>query len=106
MKTSTEEDKKELLEDTKSLAQWLGELKWLVFYDFRKLKCPEDTLKYNYTYERVNEYLARRGYRYIERSVFDRLKDEAAALKAESSNTVAQKWRYGQMQNSLLIFLM
>ncbi len=77
--------------DVKSLAQWLGGLKWLVFYDFRKLSCPEDTLKFEYTYDRVNEYLARKEYRYIERSVFDRLKEEAAVLKDEPTNTVAQK---------------
>ncbi len=79
--------------DAKSLAQWLGGLRFMVVYDPRKLKTRDDTILYDYAYERMNEYLARQGYRYVERDVFDRLKGEAIKIIGADTSTIdyAQK---------------
>jgi len=74
--------------DAKSLAQWLGGLRFMVVYDPRKLKTSEDTILYNYAYERMNEYLARNGYRYVEKDVFDRLKNEAIKLIGADTSSI------------------
>ncbi len=74
--------------DAKSLAQWLGGLRFMVVYDPRKLKTREDTVLYDYAYERMNEYLARQGYRYVERDVFDRLKGEAIKIIGADTSTI------------------
>lgn len=77
-----------LEQDAKSLAQWLGGLRFMTVYDPRKLKTREDTMLYNYAYERVNEYLARHDYRYIERAVFDRFKDEVTKLMGADTSSL------------------
>jgi len=74
--------------DAKSLAQWLGGLRFMTVYDPRKLKTKDDTVLYDYAYERMNEYLARQGYRYVERSVFDRLKNEAVKIIGADTSTM------------------
>lgn len=74
--------------DAKTLAQWLGGLRFMVAYDPRKLKTKDDTVLYDYAYERMNEYLARQGYRYVERSVFDRLKNEAVKIIGADTSTM------------------
>ena len=74
--------------DAKSLAQWLGGLRFMVVYDPRKLRTHEDTILYEYAYERMNEYLARQGYRYVEREVFDRLKGEAIKLLGKDTSAI------------------
>ena len=74
--------------DAHSLAQWLGGLRFMVVYDPRKLRTYDDTVLYDYAYERLNEYLARQGYRYVERSVFDRLKDEAIKIVGADTLTI------------------
>jgi hypothetical protein len=74
--------------DTRSLAQWLGGLRFMTIYDPRKLKTRQDTIIYNYAYERMNEYLARQGYRYVEKDVFERLKGEAIRLVGADTSTI------------------
>lgn len=74
--------------DAKSLAQWLGGLRFMVVYDPRKLKTHKDSILYDYAYERMNEYLARQGYRYVEREVFDRLKGEAIKIIGADTSTI------------------
>jgi len=66
--------------DAKSLAQWLGGMRFLVAYDPGKPKSAEEIESFEYARERINEYLARQGFRYIERNVFDRLKEEAVKI--------------------------
>ncbi len=71
--------------DVKLLADAIGGVRFLVMYDNRKVdsKMVGD---YDYAVERVNEYLASNGYRYIEKSRFEELQKEAMNLM-ESSDT-------------------
>ncbi len=78
--------------DAKTLQSSLGGFRIMAFYDLRKVTTPADSENYAYAYERTNEFLSRNGLRYVERSVFDRLKQEAEALFPDTVNplTVAQ----------------
>jgi hypothetical protein len=78
-----------LEQDSKSLAQWLGGLRFMVVYDPRKVQTAQDSFRFGYAYERMNEYLARHGYRYVERDVFDRLKGEAVKLVGADTSTIS-----------------
>jgi hypothetical protein len=79
---------KPLETDAKSLAQWLGGLRFMVVYDPRKIRTSQDKELYDYAYERMNEYLARKGYRYIEKAVFDRLKEEAVKIAGADISSI------------------
>jgi hypothetical protein len=71
---------KQMDADAKSLAQWLAGLRFMVVYDPDEPRPAEDVGLFKYATERVNEYLSRHGFRYIEKNVFDRLKDEAVKI--------------------------
>jgi len=77
---------KVLDEDVKSLAQWLGGMQFLVFYDPRELP-KKDIALYQYAYDRFNEKLKSRQYRYVERMNFENLSttEEVKSLKEEVS---------------------
>ncbi|HIE05480.1 MAG TPA: hypothetical protein EYP58_01630 [bacterium (Candidatus Stahlbacteria)] len=79
--------------DARSLAQWLGGLRFMVIYDPRRVKTAQDTMLYEYACERMCEYLSREGYRYVEKRVFDRLKDEAVKIIGADTSSInyAQK---------------
>ncbi len=78
--------------DSKSLAQSLGGLRFMVIFDPRKIANKADSIKYNYCYEKANEFLSRAKYRHIEKESFDNTKEEAIKLsdKDTSSMTFAQ----------------
>lgn len=61
---------KVLEKNVKSLAQWLGGLQFLVFYDPRDVS-QENLQYYEYSYSRLNEQLKKREYRYVEKNAFD-----------------------------------
>jgi hypothetical protein len=71
--------------DAKLLAEAIGGVRFLVMYDPRKVK-SEEVANYDFAVERINEYLARNGYRYIEKSRFEELQKEAMNLM-EASDT-------------------
>lgn len=62
--------------DMQLLSKAIGGVRFLVMYDARKVK-PEDKPYYDYAVERINEFLAERKYRYIE-------KERSAALLKEA----------------------
>lgn len=78
--------------DARSLFGQLGGFRIMVYYDYRVPRLERELANYDYAYARVNEYLARNRIRYVERSVFERLRNEARALFTEQtpSMTVAQ----------------
>jgi hypothetical protein len=79
---------KQVEADARSLAQWLGGLRFLVVYDPDEPKTAEDVELYEYSRERINEYLARHGFRYIEKNVFDRLKEEAVKIAGADLSSI------------------
>ncbi|HNV95183.1 MAG TPA: hypothetical protein PKG63_01815, partial [Bacteroidales bacterium] len=62
--------------DMQLLSKAIGGVRFLVMYDARKVK-PEEKPYYDYAVERINEFLAERKYRYIE-------KERSAALLKEA----------------------
>lgn len=57
--------------DVKKLTQALGGMRILVFYDFGKVKSAQDSTLYEFACDRVEEYLSRNKYRYVNRNHFD-----------------------------------
>jgi len=94
VKLEAEVSKSALEADAKNLAQQLGGLRFLVLYDPRQHNTNE-LAYYDYTYERMNEKLADKKYRYIEKSRFDELKEESFKIldekKDKSEATFIQK---------------
>lgn len=68
--------------DLSLLAKSIGGIRFLVMYDEKSI-LPEEVLNYDFTIERINEYLAGKGYRYIEKKRFDELKKEARGIGQE-----------------------
>lgn len=62
--------------DINLLARSIGGVRFLVMYDDRAI-AQESIADYDFAVERVNEFLASKGYRYIEKKRFDQLKKEA-----------------------------
>lgn len=64
------------------LAKQIGGVRFLVMYDDKNLT-PEEITNYDFTVERINEWLSGKGYRYIEKKRFDELKKEARNIGNE-----------------------
>jgi len=77
---------KVLEKSVKTLSQWLGGLQFLVFYDPREV-LQEHLPFYEYAYDRINEQLKKREYRYVEKNVFDNFTKtgEIEKLKKDTS---------------------
>ncbi|MCX6841640.1 MAG: hypothetical protein NTX53_05095 [candidate division WOR-3 bacterium] len=93
VKISANVSKSPLQADTKSLQSALGGFRIMVWYDFRSVTSPKAVENYDYAYDRANEFLSRNRLRYVERTVFDRLKEEARKLFPDTTQplTVAQQ---------------
>lgn len=59
-----------LKDDIGMLVTSIGDMNILVFYDEREAKTEDQKRLYEYTYDRVNEYLSLNGYDYVEKEVF------------------------------------
>ena len=82
-----------LKQDAKTLAQWIGGVRFMTFYDPRNLSGFYKTY-YDYAYERMNEWLARHDWRYVEKMRFEKLLEEAVKIGADKglkSLSYAQK---------------
>lgn len=92
--------------DINLLSKSIGGIRFLVMYDDSQI-LPEDRLNYDFALERLNEYLSKKGYRYIEKKRFDELKKEAREIgheSAPSEETYIQ--RLGMMSDAqFIIFL-
>ena len=75
--------------DSKSLAQSLGVLRFIVVYDPTKIVNKADSIKYNYCYEKANEFLSRAKYRHVEKESFDKLKSDAIKLSEKDTSSLA-----------------
>jgi hypothetical protein len=69
--------------DMQLLSKAIGGVRFLVMYDARKVK-PEEKQYYDYAVERINEYLAERKYRYIEKERASQLLKEAEGIYQNS----------------------
>ena len=69
--------------DVQTLSKSIGGVRFLVMYDSRNIK-PEEKAYYDFAVERVNQFLADRKYRYIEKSRFETLQKEALGIYQNS----------------------
>lgn len=58
--------------DFQLLLRAIGGVRFLVLYDDRSISSSAINM-YDFTVERVNQFLSQRGYRYIERKRYDEL---------------------------------
>lgn len=88
--------------DAQTLAQMIGGLRFLTIYDPRKANAA--TIEgYEFAVERINEYLASKNYRYIEKSRFDALKNEAFRLFKNDTSEATYVQRLGLMADAQFI---
>ncbi len=69
--------------DMQLLAKSIGGVRFLVMYDPRKIK-SEDKVYYDFAVERINEFLAERKYRYIEKERSAQILKEAEGIYKNS----------------------
>lgn len=81
-----------LEQDIKTLSQWLGGLQFLVFYDPREIP-SEQLAYYEYAYDRMNEKLKEKEYKYIEKTLFKTMVE-----KKEIAEVAAQDNQYSYVQ--------
>lgn len=92
--------------DAALLSKQIGGVRFLVMYDERKIKA-EDKPMYDYLVEKINNRLAEKKYRYIEKSRFESLKKEAMNMMQES-NTESLNYaqQLGLMSGAQFIILL
>ncbi len=79
--------------DIQLLTKQIGGVRFLVMFDKRKIDQSQKDL-YNFAVERINNHLSQKQYRYIEKSRFERLQEEAYKIMQEtdtSTMTFVQK---------------
>lgn len=72
--------------DAQYLARAVGGIRFMVLYDEREFDAGQKK-QMDFAVERMNQYLASKKYRYIEKSVFDRLRKEAANIVQDSDTS-------------------
>ena len=88
--------------DAQTLAQMIGGLRFLTIYDPRKANTASID-GYEFAVERINEFLADKNYRYIEKSRFDALKNEAFRLFKNDTSEATFVQRLGLMADAQFI---
>jgi hypothetical protein len=86
------------------LAKAIGGVRFLVMYDARKVK-PEDKAIYDFAVERINEYLAERKYRYIEKERSAALLKEAQGIFQSEGNQESYVQHIGMKADAQFIIL-
>lgn len=90
--------------DIQTLSRSVGGIRFLTMYDPRTPKEDEAT-QYDFAVERVNEYLANKKYRYIEKRRFDQLRQEALAIFRDGGNEESFVQRLGFTSDAQFIIL-
>ncbi len=91
--------------DAQALAQAIGGVRFLVMYDSRNIK-EDEIAHYDFAVQRINEYLAERKYRYIDKQRFETLKKEAIGIYQNSeTNQETYVQRIGMMADAQFIIL-
>lgn len=91
--------------DMELLTKQIGGVRFLVMYDKRKVAEDERDM-YNYTVERINNYLSHENYRYIEKERFERMQEEAYKIMEETdTSTVSFVQKLGLLSGAEFIIL-
>jgi len=89
--------------DVQMLAQAIGGIRFLVMFDDRTLN-DTDKPTYDFATERVNEYLAHKKFRYIDKRRFESLKKEAIGIyQTSETNQETYIQRIGMMADAQFI---
>jgi len=91
--------------DAALLAKQIGGVRFLVMYDKRKVNEDERDL-FEYAVDRTNAFLSQRNYRYIEKSRFERLQEEAFKIMEDNdTSTMSFVQKLGFMSGAQFIIL-
>jgi hypothetical protein len=91
--------------DAQLLARQIGGVRFLVMYDKRMVE-PESIPNLDYTVNRINNFLSEKNYRYIEKSRFERLQEEAfMIMKDTDTSTMNFVQKLGIMSGAQFIIL-
>lgn len=90
--------------DIQTLSKSIGGVRFLVMYDSRKVSAEEKPF-YDFAVERVNEFLAERKYRYIDKGRFETLQKEAIGLYQDETNSESYVQRLGMKADAQFIIL-
>jgi hypothetical protein len=91
--------------DAQLLARQIGGVRFLVMYDKRSVN-PVSIPNLDYTVNRINSYLSEKNYRYIERSRFERLQEEAFRIMQDTdTSTMSFVQKLGIMSGAQFIIL-
>lgn len=88
--------------DIQTLTKSIGGVRFLVMYDTRKVSA-EDKPQFDFAVERINEFLAERKYRYIDKSRFETLQKEAIGLYQDETNQETFVQRLGMKADAQFI---
>lgn len=91
--------------DAQLLARQIGGVRFLVMYDKRRFD-QQSIPNLDYAVNRINSFLSEKNYRYIERSRFERLQEEAfMIMKDTDTSTMNFVQRLGIMSGAQFIIL-
>jgi len=91
--------------DAQTLSQFVGGIRFLVLYDSRNMS-PEEVKNFEYAYERMNEKLIENKIRYIEKSRFEALKNEAFKILGSDTSEASYVQKLGMFADAeFLIFI-
>jgi hypothetical protein len=93
--------------DINLLSKSIGGVRFLVMYDPKNVN-KDNRANYDLAVERINNYLSQKKYRYIEKSRFESLKNEAhniAEADEDSSNPMSYVQHLGIMSDAQFIIL-
>lgn len=90
--------------DIQTLTKSIGGVRFLVMYDSRKVSA-ENKPYYDFACERINEFLAERKYRYIDKGRFETLQKEAIGLYQDETNSETYVQRLGMKADAQFIIM-
>ena len=90
--------------DIQTLSKSIGGVRFLVMYDSRKVSA-EDKPYYDFACERINEFLAERKYRYIDKGRFETLQKESIGLYQDETNSETYVQRLGMKADAQFIIM-
>jgi hypothetical protein len=90
--------------DFQLLSKSIGGVRFLVMADPKHAK-DKNAADYEYAVQKVNNYLAEKKYRYIEKSRFESLRKEAMNMMEESDTSISYAQRLGIMADAQFLIV-
>ena len=91
--------------DARLLSRQIGGVRFLVMYDQRNIE-PDRRKLFEYAVDKINSYLSAKNYRYIEKSRFERLQNEAFLIMQDTdTSTISFVQKLGIMSGAQFIIL-